>query len=423
VTLLYELRRRWFLVAVVAAAGAAIAAGYAFTAPKRYVATAKLVVAPVAISDPIFRGLDVLQESDRKTAARTAAQLVESAQVADAVRLRLGGTQAALLHEVHARVPAGSDVVAISVEDHNPARAAQLANAFADALIQIRTAGFQSELATAIRRLEGQIIGLPPSQRVGPQGAELSRRLAALKSLLGTTDPTLRHGAAAVAPDSASWPHPLRLTLVGLLVGLLGGTAAALVLGSVRPTPLPAGADARVEDRLLARVEKRLQERIGELGEEQRRLAARESGLAARERDVTAKLVELRGAIAAPLELEAQAPLKALPPAPVAPVPPAPPAEAPRPAPPPEPAPAAAPPLPSVPAPVQAAPAIPGRWNLDELRRLVEANGDGHPDRGAEWDSYLFFLGEYAGPDGALPASFDFLVEESFAELLPPETP
>jgi hypothetical protein len=35
-----------------------------------------------------------------------------------------------------------------------------------------------------------------------------------------------------------------------------------------------------------------------------------------------------------------------------------------------------------------------------------------------EWTSYLFVLREYAAPDGAVPAGFDWLVEETFAELV-----
>jgi hypothetical protein len=60
-----------------------------------------------------------------------------------------------------------------------------------------------------------------------------------------------------------------------------------------------------------------------------------------------------------------------------------------------------------------------GAWNLDVLRRLVEERGGKHPERLDAWNTYLFFLRDYAGPDGRLPASFDALVEEEFRDLLP----
>ena len=52
------------------------------------------------------------------------------------------------------------------------------------------------------------------------------------------------------------------------------------------------------------------------------------------------------------------------------------------------------------------------------LERLVNDRGDEFPDRRDEWSSYLFFLREYAEPDGSVPASFDWLIQETFSELV-----
>ena len=59
-----------------------------------------------------------------------------------------------------------------------------------------------------------------------------------------------------------------------------------------------------------------------------------------------------------------------------------------------------------------------GHWNLTELERLVEERGREFPERIDEWASYLFFLRDYAEPDGSVPASFDWLIEDEFAELV-----
>jgi|GEM_PF-3418382 len=65
-------------------------------------------------------------------------------------------------------------------------------------------------------------------------------------------------------------------------------------------------------------------------------------------------------------------------------------------------------------------PAATGAWNLTELRRLVEERGASFPEERVElWRSYLLFLQEHTAPDGALPSSFDALVEGEFRELLP----
>jgi hypothetical protein len=59
-----------------------------------------------------------------------------------------------------------------------------------------------------------------------------------------------------------------------------------------------------------------------------------------------------------------------------------------------------------------------GRWNLISLERLVEERGREFPDRVDEWTSYLYFLREYAEPDGRVPASFDWLIHDTFSELV-----
>jgi capsular polysaccharide biosynthesis protein len=58
------------------------------------------------------------------------------------------------------------------------------------------------------------------------------------------------------------------------------------------------------------------------------------------------------------------------------------------------------------------------RFNLLELEHLVAARSPEFPDRAVEWTSYLFFLREHSDVDGALPETFDYLVEEVFADLL-----
>jgi len=60
-----------------------------------------------------------------------------------------------------------------------------------------------------------------------------------------------------------------------------------------------------------------------------------------------------------------------------------------------------------------------GLWNLLVLERLVNDRGDEFPDRRDEWASYLYFLREYAAPDGTVPSSFDGLIQETFSELVP----
>jgi hypothetical protein len=59
-----------------------------------------------------------------------------------------------------------------------------------------------------------------------------------------------------------------------------------------------------------------------------------------------------------------------------------------------------------------------GAYNLLALERLVEERGREFPDRVEEWTSYLFFLRDYAASDGTVPASFDRLIQDTFADLV-----
>jgi capsular polysaccharide biosynthesis protein len=529
----------WLAVLTLTAAGTAAAVGYGLTAPKKYRATAQLLVSPVSVSDPTFDGLDVLRDSGgRQTAAASAAALLRSPQVADEVRADLGLARSrdSLLNALDAHVVDSSDVVAVTVEDTSAAGAAQLANAFADGLVKQRTASFQSQLTSTIRRDQQLLAAIPPAKRASGAGVELEKRIAVLQGFQGQPDPTIRHAGQASAPVSASWPKLPKLAATGAVAGLLVGllVALVLVLGRVRRR-VGAGDgapyDHAVSDRLVERLEQRLSERIAALEEEHQRLAKREAGLAVRERDVAAKLDELRAAMAtvpsaggpssagppdeaavAALDLRAaaldgrvaeltqreialarraaelakreqelaarteelardaaepaddaaaealdertaaldariaeltqrevglarraaevgkqeqqataraeeldvraaeleekvheaeQAALAAPEPEPVAP-----------------------------PAAVVAQPAFAppdgsfdedatGAWNLLVLERLVNDRGEEFPDKRDEWISYLYLLREYAEPDGTVPSSFDWLIQDTFAELVP----
>ena len=81
----------WLAVLTLTAAGVAAAAGYGLTAPKRYRATAQILVAPVSPSDPTFAGIGVLRDTGgRRTAAASVAALVRTPQIVDAAAAQLG---------------------------------------------------------------------------------------------------------------------------------------------------------------------------------------------------------------------------------------------------------------------------------------------------------------------------------------------
>jgi capsular polysaccharide biosynthesis protein len=434
--------RIWLIVLTLTAAGAAAAAGYGLTAPKRYRATAQLLVAPVSPGDPTFAGLGVLRDTGgKRTAAADVAALLRAPQIADAVaaQLALKRSRTSLQHALHAHVVDSSDVVAVTVEDTSANGAAQLANTFANALITQRSATFQSELSAAIRRDQGLLAGMTRAQRSTGDGAAIARRLTTLRGFAGQQDPTVRVASQAATPAHASSPKLPTLIGLGAGIGAAVGVLIALMALAVRRGPRAGSAqyDRPVPDPASDRALDRLVDRL------EAKLAARESALAARERDLQAALEELRAAQAAPVaqaapaaddseltrreqklreriarvterevELARRAAALALRERELDARP------EPEPQPEPEPEPTRPPEPARTPPPVTREPGRNGHYNLVTLEGLVEQRGSEFPGRAEEWTSYLFFLRDYAAPDGSLPDSFDALISDTFADLL-----
>jgi subunit length determinant Wzz-like protein len=420
----------WLAVLTLTAAGAAAAAGYGLTAPKRYRATAQVLVTPVSTSDPTFAGIGVLRDTGgKRTAAADVAALMQTPQIVDAAAAQLGSKRSrqSLLDALHVHVVDASDVVAVTAEDTSADGAAQLANTFANVLIAQRSATFQSELTAAIRRDRQLLAGSND-----PSGG-ISQRLTTLLGLQGRPDPTIRVAAQAVAPSSASWPNVPLLVGIGAGIGAAAGVLVALVaLGMRRASGRHAGKQGpgfsdreldelgeRLEARLvrreaalaarerdlkakldelraaqettlaashdeevLARRERQLTERIATAAKREAELARRAAEVALRERDAAAEQ-EQAAAAAAAADDEAKAAEAAIPP---------------------------------IPSPAENG--LHGSYNLVTLERLVDERGSAFPERLEEWSSYLYFLREYASADGAVPASFDGLIHDTFEELL-----
>jgi capsular polysaccharide biosynthesis protein len=419
----------WLAVLTLTAAGAAAAAGYGLTAPKRYRATAQVLVTPVSMSDPTFAGIGVLRDTGgKRTAAADVAALIRTPQIVDAAAAQLASKRSrqSLLDALHVHVVDSSDIVAVTAEDTSADGAAQLANTFANVLIAQRSATFQSELTAAIRRDRQLLAGSSD-----PAGG-ISQRLTTLLGLQGRPDPTIRVAAQAVAPSSASWPNVPLLIGIGAGIGAAAGVLVALVaLGMRRASGRPAGKQAGFTDRELEELGDRLEAR----------LVRREAALAARERDLKAKLDELRAAQKTTLaasqdevvlarrerqlteriataakreaelarraaevalrERDAAAEQKQAAAAAAAAAEEAKVAEA---------------AIPRVPPPAENG--LYGSYNLVTLERLVDERGRAFPERLEEWSSYLYFLREYASADGAVPASFDGLIHDTFEDLL-----
>jgi capsular polysaccharide biosynthesis protein len=246
------LRRRWWVVLVLAAAGLLAAGAYLVLTPKAYTATAMVNVTATG-NAPGQNGAVVGGRTSGAINLDTEAQIVQSSTVAGIAVHSLHSplAPAALVKHVSVSVPANSSVLQISCRAASADQAAACANAFAAAYLQNRNATaaaatkaalgtVQDQLTTLQKRmaqLTFQISQLPvnSTQRASDQ-AQLQtassqlRALASQSAALTAQDASPTGGSIiskATPPAKPSSPKKLLALPSGLLAGLILGLIAA----------------------------------------------------------------------------------------------------------------------------------------------------------------------------------------------------
>jgi succinoglycan biosynthesis transport protein ExoP len=233
----YEvIREHWLLIVVCTIIAVIAAAVYVSVAPKSYTATSELLANPAQADDTDLFSLPVLHTSGDPTQdILTAAALVTTPQVADSVIAKLGlhTSAGALLSNVQS-IPIGqSNLVGVSAEASTASQARAIANAFANQVIVVRTAGLHAAIMAQLPSLQNSVNQLPPADRNGP--GSLGEELTTLKQLLAANDPTLSVVAAAELPTSPSSPKTKLSLVAGLFGGLLLGIGAAFAFSALDP--------------------------------------------------------------------------------------------------------------------------------------------------------------------------------------------
>ena len=246
------LRRRWWLIFVLAVIGTLASIGYFKVAHKEYIATASVYVTA--------SGGTANQVADGRTTGAvnldTEAQVVQSAAVAQGAAKLMHATQPLpqIIKRVSVTVPANSQVLAIGCQASSAVGAATCAQSFAQAFLSytssstITSANSQiSALQTKINTLESasakltvEIGSLPDNspQRAAAQEQLNSGQgqLSSLNSQVAqlTAELTNPSGGSilsnATPPASASSPKPLLIFPSGLLAGLLTGLVLAFIV-------------------------------------------------------------------------------------------------------------------------------------------------------------------------------------------------
>jgi capsular exopolysaccharide synthesis family protein len=243
------LNRRKVTIFVVFVLVVAPVLGYSLSQSKRYTATAAVLIQPNG-TPPQLGGTNTttLQPSD----IQTQVQLITSAPVKSVVVEKLGRKAP----DVSVNPVGQTDVINVAATSARPRDAAAIANAYANAYVDVRRLQAVNSLVGAAQQIQSRITDLDrqigalndqvasasSSQRssvqqsVTPQLNALSNEEAALKTQLGQLqlNSAVQTGSAQVVtpaaiPTSPSSPRTLRNVLVGAAIGLLLGIGVALL--------------------------------------------------------------------------------------------------------------------------------------------------------------------------------------------------
>jgi polysaccharide biosynthesis transport protein len=230
-------RRKWWVISL-AMLGLAASLALSLTATKQYTATAQLLVQ--SSNQSVSLGSTAQQVTT--TDVQTDLQLATSAPVIKAVSAKLGSAPAISTSEI-----AQTNVIALTAVSASPARAALIANTYANAFVeQTRNVALsnltaaQTQLQNQINSIAQQIKSLQGQQSADSQVTALANQEAVLREEVAqlqinaaASTSGLEVVTPAQAPTSPSSPKPLQNALLGLAAGLVLGLGAAFLRDSL----------------------------------------------------------------------------------------------------------------------------------------------------------------------------------------------
>jgi polysaccharide biosynthesis transport protein len=217
------LRRNWALAACIVLTTVLVGVVVSTLAPKSYDATANVLIGQRAQLDALLGANDYTPDPERDV--NTSLELVTLEPVAEDVsrRLGLGLSAGALIGKVRTATAGNSNLVSITVRDDSPARAARIANAFANAYRDFRARAAQASLDDAIAGASERAAQLPGGGERDALETELRRLQAAAAFQTGGVQ-IVRRATAASAVASR------RTLQSAVIAGFLGIVLAAVVV-------------------------------------------------------------------------------------------------------------------------------------------------------------------------------------------------
>lgn len=223
------LRERWWLILAAGVVGLAIGIAIAVTTSKSYTATAKLLVQPESqVGNAILQSQGSTEDPTR--IAATDLLLMTSSAVAEGARKRLGFTTPAseLAGQVTASEEPNSDLYDITATSSDPARAAKIANAFAEEFVTFSQQTSTAGAIAAQKALQARLAALPASDTT--DAAALHDALQRIIGLGAVQAGTASVVGTAGIPTTPASPKPKLDAALGLVIGLAFGLGLAFLL-------------------------------------------------------------------------------------------------------------------------------------------------------------------------------------------------
>jgi Mrp family chromosome partitioning ATPase/capsular polysaccharide biosynthesis protein len=234
---LRAIRAHWRLCAAIVLAAFVGSAAWLSQRSTHYVAESRLLVSPVPETDTSLADLPLIRAAggDPERPVRTAATLVNSRQVAQRTAELLGGGQSA--QEVDDAVLVtpreGENLIAIRAKETDPALAADVANAYARATLDVRQELLRPLVADAIAATQLELEALPAADTI--RRGELQARLGDLRSIADGRDPTLSIAQSAALPSSPDEPPAWLILALALAAGIAIAAATAIMIELLVP--------------------------------------------------------------------------------------------------------------------------------------------------------------------------------------------
>lgn len=216
---------RWWLVLGIALIAGVATYFYYDSKPERFEASADVFIGQSQALNPAVTNSGGPIDADR--ALRNQAALLQSRSVARRLANKVGfqGTPSELQAAVTIAPIEDLDFLKVTATAASPTAAARLANAYANALGEIRSEGLRDDASKARATAERRLAQTPPSDPMLRKALNTEiQRLKVLEALPTGTAEQVEPATASSAPVGAS---PLRNAIFAAAIGLLFGIAAA----------------------------------------------------------------------------------------------------------------------------------------------------------------------------------------------------